>query len=89
LTVLGEQNCEGPEEFKAWSQNLGHDNVLTTFTSYGNLTQHRQVEILQRMAKASGKPALSRERPLIAMEPERLEKLERMIADISGPARTA
>jgi hypothetical protein len=24
-----------PEEFKAWSQNLGHDGVLTTFSSYG------------------------------------------------------
>ncbi|TNC66559.1 hypothetical protein [Rubellimicrobium roseum] len=24
-----------PEEMKAWSQNLGHSDVLTTFTSYG------------------------------------------------------
>ena len=24
-----------PEEMKAWSQNLGHADVLTTFTSYG------------------------------------------------------
>jgi integrase/recombinase XerC len=24
-----------PEEMKAWSQNLGHSNVATTFTSYG------------------------------------------------------
>ena len=26
-----------PEEMKAWSQNLGHADVLTTFTSYGNV----------------------------------------------------
>jgi len=31
--------CLGPEEFKAWSQNLGHDNVLTTFTSYGKILE--------------------------------------------------
>jgi hypothetical protein len=24
---------------KAWSQNLGHKHVLTTFTSYGNVAQ--------------------------------------------------
>jgi integrase len=26
-----EQLCTSPEEFKAWSQNLGHEQVLTTF----------------------------------------------------------
>ena len=26
-----------PEEMKAWSQNLGHADVLTTFTSYGTV----------------------------------------------------
>ena len=26
-----------PEEMKAWSQNLGHADVLTTFTSYGKV----------------------------------------------------
>jgi hypothetical protein len=35
LTALGEQVCRTPEEFKAWSQNLGHEDVLTTFRSYG------------------------------------------------------
>lgn len=25
----------GPEEFKVWSQNLGHESILTTFSSYG------------------------------------------------------
>jgi hypothetical protein len=25
--------------FKAWSQNLGHEHLLTTFTSYGNVAQ--------------------------------------------------
>ncbi|MEJ0092694.1 MAG: hypothetical protein WDN46_04465 [Methylocella sp.] len=29
LAQLGERICETPEAFKAWSQNLGHENVLT------------------------------------------------------------
>ena len=31
-----------PEEMKAWSQNLGHADVLTTFTSYGTVPVQRQ-----------------------------------------------
>jgi MFS family permease len=27
---------------KAWSQNLGHKNVLTTFSSYGDVGRRRQ-----------------------------------------------
>ena len=36
-----------PEQMKAWSQNLGHADVLTTFTSYGNVTAHRQGELIR------------------------------------------
>ena len=43
--LLGEKVCKGPEEFKAWSQNLGHEGVLTTFYSYGEVQQGRQAEI--------------------------------------------
>lgn len=49
LAALGEKVCQSPEEFKAWSQNLGHEKVLTTFTSYGAVTSQRQAEILDRM----------------------------------------
>lgn len=35
LVRLGDERCRSPEDFKAWSQNLGHEQVLTTFTSYG------------------------------------------------------
>lgn len=35
LGQLGQQVCRSPEEFKAWSQNLGHEHVMTTFNSYG------------------------------------------------------
>lgn len=50
LTRLGQTTCKSPEEFKAWSQNLGHDNVMTTFTSYGNVAYHRQSEIIRGLA---------------------------------------
>jgi integrase len=35
LALLGEEVCHGPLEYKAWSQNLGHEKVLTTFCNYG------------------------------------------------------
>ena len=47
LARLGEQVCTSPEEFKAWSQNLGHDDVLTTFISYGAVAGHRQADIME------------------------------------------
>lgn len=43
-----------PEEMKAWSQNLGHSDVLTTFTSYGAVPVHRQAELIRA---AGRKPA--------------------------------
>lgn len=52
LVRLGETLCKSAEAFKAWSQNLGHEGVLTTFTSYGSVDAHRQREILQSLASA-------------------------------------
>jgi integrase len=52
LAILGERTCRTPEEFKAWSQNLGHEQVLTTFASYGGVPERRQAEIM----KALGMP---------------------------------
>lgn len=49
LVRLGEQICKSPEEFKAWSQSLGHEQVLTTFTSYGQIDEYRQGEIIRRL----------------------------------------
>ena len=53
LARIGEQTCRTPEEFKAWSQNLGHEHVLTTFTSYGEVSSHRQAEIMGKMRNVS------------------------------------
>ena len=57
LVGLGEKVCQTPEEFKAWSQNLGHEKVLTTFYSYGEVRTQRQGEIIKDLAKPQ--PALT------------------------------
>ena len=49
LVRLGQAVCKPPEEFKAWSQNLGHEKVLTTFVSYGQVETPRQGEIIRRL----------------------------------------
>ena len=54
LVKLGETLCKTPEEFKAWSQNMGHEGVLTTFVSYGTVSGSRQNELLRSMAVPSG-----------------------------------
>ena len=51
LVHLGETVCKTPEDFKAWSQNLGHEGVLTTFYSYGAVGNRRQGEIIQSLAE--------------------------------------
>lgn len=51
LVKFGEQICKSPEDFKAWSQNLGHEKVLTTFLSYGEVAYQRQGEIIRYLAK--------------------------------------
>jgi integrase len=52
LALLGGQICKSPEEYKAWSQNLGHEDVLTTFSSYGDVAPHRQAEIIRALGKS-------------------------------------
>lgn len=47
LVQLGEKLCRTPEEFKAWSQNLGHEKTLTTFLSYGEVAPQRQANIFK------------------------------------------
>jgi integrase/recombinase XerD len=44
---LAKRIRQTPEEFKAWSQNLGHEQVLTTFASYGEVSPHRQAQIIK------------------------------------------
>jgi integrase len=50
LVQLGLKICRSPEEFKAWSQNLGHEKALTTFLNYGEVECQRQGEIMRGVA---------------------------------------
>jgi len=53
----GQTLCRDAEQFKAWSQNMGHDGVLTTFLSYGALAPRRQGQIIQSLGLGHGQPA--------------------------------
>jgi integrase len=55
LAQLGERRCRTPEEFKAWSQNLGHESVLTTFSSYGEVARTRQAELIRRLGETAAR----------------------------------
>ncbi len=57
LVQLGERACTKPEQFKAWSQNLGHDRVMTTLTSYGTVEPHRQAELIRGLVLGQPRPA--------------------------------
>lgn len=46
LARLGQRLCRTPELLKVWSQNLGHEQTLTTFTSYGTVPLDRQGELM-------------------------------------------
>jgi integrase len=50
LVQLGLKICKSPEEFKAWSQNLGHESPMTAFRSYGEVACQRQGEIIRDLA---------------------------------------
>jgi len=51
LAQLGERMCRTPEELKAWSQNLGHEDVMTTLRSYGEVPSSRQAEIIRNLQR--------------------------------------
>ena len=60
LVKLGLEVCNSAEEFKAWSQNLGHEQVLTTLMSYGKVATERQGDIIRGIGlpKPSTQPAV-------------------------------
>ena len=56
LAQLGETVCQNPEQFKAWSQNLGREGVLTTFLSNGAVALRRQGQIIQPLTMGAAQP---------------------------------
>lgn len=76
LVQIGERVCQTPEQFKAWSQNIGHDDPLMTFTSYGSVSTHRQGEII---ANLSAEPQRVQE-----TTPELLAMAAQLLAAMKG-----
>lgn len=72
LALLGERICRTPEEFKAWSQNLGHAKVMTTFNSYGSVPSHRQAEIIRSLQSVNPVAAEGNDFEIIAEALDRL-----------------
>jgi integrase len=77
LAVIGLRVCKTHEELKAWSQNLAHDNVLTTLTSYGAVASHRQAEIMNALAK----PGANAANPFAGLDKATVRALLSALAD--------
>ena len=45
LAALGDDLCSDEEKRKAWSQNLGHEDIVITKRHYGKVTNERRREI--------------------------------------------
>ena len=78
LVQYGERHAPTIEHFKAWSQNLGHEHVGTTLTSYGNMGSHRQGELVRSVVgadRAGGDDRKNR---------ELFDRFMRLIRDGSG-----
>jgi integrase/recombinase XerD len=69
LVRYGQQVCSTPEHFKAWSQNLGHESPLVTFTSYGTIDTYRQGELIRGLGvKHDATKSINMERFLAMLE---------------------
>jgi integrase len=77
LARLGEQKVRSPEEWKAWSQNLGHENEMTTFRGYGQIPLERQTEIIRAFERGSPAGGVN----------EQIAKLEQIVLELRSTPR--
>jgi integrase len=77
LARFGEQKVRSPEEWKAWSQNLGHENEMTTFRGYGQVPLQRQTEIIRALERNSSTGGVD----------EQIAKLERIVSELRSTPR--
>lgn len=75
IVQIGERLCQTPEQFKSWSQNLGHWKVMTTLTSYGEVAVSRQGELIRslRSPQAGATAGVSDLAKALAQEMKRLD----------------
>lgn len=72
LVDLAYRWCNTPEEFKAFSQNLGHAHVTTTLQSYGTIALTRQRELIRSAGRRDSKD-------------ERIERILAMLEERTRP----
>src|ERR1700722_10567480 len=77
LARFGEQKVRSPEEWKAWSQNLGHENEMTTFRGYGQIPLERQTEIIRAFERGSPAGGVN----------EQIAKLEQIVLELRSTPR--
>ncbi|HYD12860.1 MAG TPA: site-specific integrase [Allosphingosinicella sp.] len=79
IARFGMSLCNSADKIKAWSQNLAHQDVLTTFTNYGSLTPEKQGEIILSMnsAEATDEQALDALFDLLKTDPRFRAKMEK------------
>jgi integrase len=65
-----------PEAWKAWSQNLGHESCLTTFSSYGTVPPARQAEIIRRLGEREASPNFGANAELLRRLADQMERAE-------------
>ncbi|GGD13108.1 tyrosine-type recombinase/integrase [Aquisalinus flavus] len=69
----------GGEALKAWSQNLGHENLGTSLNSYGKVADFRVGEIMSGLSQPETGAAVEADMP-----PEALEWMEKLLAARKG-----
>jgi len=42
------------KELKAWSQNMGHDSIHTSLSSYGHLDDHEKADVMRGIGARAG-----------------------------------
>ena len=53
LALHGDKICKTREQFKAWSQNLGHESVMVTVSAYMPVTGDTQRKIILDLGKSA------------------------------------
>lgn len=53
---LGQKLCHSVEAMKAWSQSMGHEHVMTTLLTYGEVSEERQGEIIRGLGAMIREP---------------------------------
>ena len=71
IVLLSYKYCKTPEDLKAWSQNIGHNSIMTTLNSYGQIDEYNQGKIIKRLGQLEEQHALT---------PQEISDLKKILA---------